>query len=560
MSTIRPRTSALAVVIAVLAFCWPLRTSAAKLFFTPGSTSVTVGQPVEVTLAVAADGQAINASQGQITWSPTMLSFDGVSKQGSIFSYWATEPTYQPPNTVSYDGGLPTPGYDGQAGTILRLTFTAQAAGTVRIILSEAIVLANDGQATNILTTTGESVLTVSVEPKTTVTTQPRSSTSPPPQIRSTNYPDPTKWYRESVVALGWTKPDGLLGVSYSVTQDEHTVPDTTRETTALSTTITLGGEGIWYLHLRGEYPDGWSAVGHYALRYDQTAPDAFVPRFPSGHEPSTAVPMLEFSAVDSGSGLASYAYSLDGGPSRQTASPITLTSLTPGSHTVTVTAYDQAGNARGAVVNFTTNGYPAPVITSLNTPLLLLDRIVVNGTARLGDRITVYIDGRALGETTAGPASAATPDSNVVAPWSLSSDRFLKPGTYTVAAVATSTSGQSSMASLPSLLKVNGQSINVYGRQLATFSVVTPLAVLLVSLLALIVLVMAKLGLSVWIMHRRVNTVEGELEWVRRANDTQALNRQQLDRALDRVEADLEGTDQPRRTRTTKRAPRRSR
>ncbi len=533
--------------------------NAATLSFSPASGSYPVGQTFVVTLRLNSSDQAINASEGTVTWSGSTLQLVSVSASGSIFKYWPVDPVARGQASLIYSGGLPSPGYQGSAGTVLRITFQAKAVGASTVQISAGKILANDGLGTNVYS--GQSAVTYTISAAAKPTPAPEVPNRPTPVATSSTHPDQTGWYRDAEVKLTWARPNGLRGVSYTVTADQSTTPDDTFDSASGAAAVTLPSDGIWYFHLRGKYDSGWSATNHYALHLDRTPPLDFTPQVKQDRGPGDPTPELIFVTTDSLSGVAKYTYTVDGGPAVEAASPVDLADAGAGTHTIVVTAYDQAGNVREEIVQLVMVGYTAPTITSVSTPLLLLDPLVVRGTANSGDTITVYVNGQAVGQVVVGPSDAsAAPGVNLRLPWGFTTEKIFRPGTFNVTATATSADGQVSVATDPRQVRVNGQALTLNGRPIATFSVVTPLAVLVLSLLLTVLAVMARLVVAVWMMHRRTATAAEELEMLRDVNRQQSISRVQLDQALVQIEEDLDGDKPARRPPSRRRSAKRTR
>ena len=97
-------------------------------------------------------GQAINAAVSQINFDNQKLDIVSVGYSQSIFNLWTDEPSYSnAAGTVRFSGGLPSPGFTGVSGAIVRMTFRSKAAGQAAIAFTSGSVLANDGKGTNIL-------------------------------------------------------------------------------------------------------------------------------------------------------------------------------------------------------------------------------------------------------------------------------------------------------------------------------------------------------------------------------------------------------------------------
>jgi len=535
--------------------------SAATFSASPSTGSYTVGQTITVTVKLNSSGQAINAGEATVTFTSASLQFVSVSSSGSIFKYWPIDPAIRGSSSVVFSGGLPSPGYTGSSGTVVRITFTAKAAGTATVAFSGAKILANDGLGTDLYTGQGSASYTISSSSKPAAPSPtPEVPDRPTPSVSSSSHPDQSTWYRDAVAKITWTKPSGIQGVSYTVNQEKTTVPDEVVDSTGTTTELNIPSDGTWYLHLRGKYSTGWSSTVHYALHLDRTPPEVFTPIITQDRGLSDPSPVLTFSTTDSVSTIAKFVYAVDGGKGLEATSPVELVGIAAGAHTIIVTAFDQAGNIREGKVSLTVEGYASPTITYISTPLLLLDPLVIRGTANVNDTITLYVNDQVVGQAVAGPGdAAAAPGVTLKVPWSFTTDKIFRPGTFTVTATATSTSGQVSATTDPKEVRVNGKALTLNGRAIATISVVTPLIFFIILLLLLISGVMAKLVMSLIILHRRQDIAEEELETLRAVNKRQSINKQQLESALVQIEQDLEGIPS-RRASSKRRTKKRSR
>ncbi|MFT3783399.1 MAG: Ig-like domain-containing protein [Nibricoccus sp.] len=142
-------------------------------------------------------------------------------------------------------------------------------------------------------------------------------------------------------------------------------------------------------------------------IKVDTTAPETTISTTPASLTANRSASFV-FSGDDgSGSGIARFEASLDGGVFTSSTSPLTYTGLADGSHTVQIRAIDAAGNIDATPAAYTwTIDATAPSTPSTPTttvPPLTNDRWpVFSGTAEAGSTVTVYIDGNAVGTTTA--------------------------------------------------------------------------------------------------------------------------------------------------------------
>jgi len=127
------------------------RAEEASFYLLPGSGIYRVGETFSVNVMINVSGMPINASQAKIYFPTDKLKVLEVSKQGSIFTLWVQEPVYSnSQGTISFGGGLPSPGFIGQSGKIIKITFQAKSEGEAKITFSGEKILANDPFGTDI--------------------------------------------------------------------------------------------------------------------------------------------------------------------------------------------------------------------------------------------------------------------------------------------------------------------------------------------------------------------------------------------------------------------------
>ncbi|MFF2525273.1 DNRLRE domain-containing protein [Streptomyces liangshanensis] len=184
------------------------------------------------------------------------------------------------------------------------------------------------------------------------------SATPQGPVISSSTHPDQTSAYRSGDLRASWSAPSGATGYSVVLDTAPGTEPDTVVETTATSYTATKG-EGTWYLHVRAIGLNGAGlGTSHFRYTVDTTAPGT--PTVTSTDYPVDAwaggpgEPGV-FTFTPNGNDTVAFTYVLDGAAPRTlvtTGGPADVR-LTPtaGSHALTVTATDRAGNVSEALL-----------------------------------------------------------------------------------------------------------------------------------------------------------------------------------------------------------------
>lgn len=122
-----------------------------SLFLIPTTGNYKVGESFSVLVNLNSGGESVNAGTGQISFDNSKLEVVGVGYSQSIFTLWTDNPSFSnPAGTVSFSGGVPSPGFTGSSGGVMRITFKAKATGQAPVNFLSGSILANDGQGTNI--------------------------------------------------------------------------------------------------------------------------------------------------------------------------------------------------------------------------------------------------------------------------------------------------------------------------------------------------------------------------------------------------------------------------
>ncbi|MBX4197975.1 cohesin domain-containing protein [Candidatus Parcubacteria bacterium] len=162
---------------------------AAVMSVTPPSGTYTVGQTIAVTVLMASSAQSANAMSGTIKFPQNKLQVVTLSKAGSVVQLWAAEPVFSNADgTIHFEGVIPNPGYTGPGGKIITIYFKAIATGQAPVIYTNASVLANDGEGTDILTNFTNAEYTLQPAPEVPITT----ATPAPATITPGEAPTPT--------------------------------------------------------------------------------------------------------------------------------------------------------------------------------------------------------------------------------------------------------------------------------------------------------------------------------------------------------------------------------
>lgn len=337
---------------------------AANLVLTPSSVTTNVGKTFSVDITVNNNIGPINAVATKLSFPKDALQVISVSKKGSFINLWAEEPTYSNESgLVSLEGVALNPGFDKSSGKVLTVTFKAKQAGNVTISVASGQVLANDGNATDVLKTTGAAMVYINETDK-----APEVVTTVTPVITSPTHPDSNLWYARRDATFEWKIPDDVTAVRTVYSDKEDSKPTKVYDPPVSNRSFTVDNDGTMYMAVQFKNGSGWGAVTRYKFNVDTEPPESLKASFPDGSVTTNQSPAILVQAEDKLSGIAKVTFSIDKGEAIEVpADPSGLYHLSKqksGNHTVVVSAIDGAGNASTVSLDYTIQTINPPVIT----------------------------------------------------------------------------------------------------------------------------------------------------------------------------------------------------
>lgn len=432
----------------------------ADLSLLPASGTFEAGQTFTISVNVVNNNQAINAISGALTFPTNLLSVKSLSKDGSIIKLWAEEPAFSNTNgTIKFEGVVLNPGYSQSKGKVLTIVFTAKASGDASVIFSSGSVLANDGEATNVLQNMGNGLYTVSFSETTTVTSEPVVSkgSASAPVVTSTSYPDSNAWYSTKDASFAWKLSKEVLAVRTLYGLREDSIPTKVYDPPIDNRSFKVDGDGIQYMHVQFKDDNGWGKITSYKFQVDGKAPEVLRVTFPDGPITVNPKPSISVEASDMLSGIGSILAVVDSlaTTTYEVASNnlYQLPESGPGKHTVAVYASDRAGNLSKVSLDYTVVEITPPTITEYTKSAEIGDVLKVVGTTYPTSVVEVaYVnqDGTVRTETTTSGV-----DGSFTALWS----KRLGADVYELKARVIDSRGATSAYSQPKIVVVKRQS-----------------------------------------------------------------------------------------------------
>ncbi len=382
----------------VFSFFGARAANAATLYLSPSSGDFTVGNIFTANILVNTEGVTINNAEATVNFPSGLLEVVSFSKSGSIFSLWVEEPSFSNgAGTLSFNGGLPTPGFNGATGKVLSAVFRVKKAGSASLIFSSAAVRANDGEGTDVFKT--------GVQAKFNLTSEERPLPPPPvtpgtpkaPNISSSTHPDSTKWYANNNPVFKWDLPSGVNEVTLVLNTRANSPPIISYTPPMSEKTLTDVGDGIWYFNARFRNLAGLGPISSFKLNIDTKPPRNFSIIRLDTDDLTNPQPQLAFATTDDGSGLDRYEMKIGEGDwfkiSPKLAASYEMPLQLPGSHMVVVRAFDMANNYSEAKYQLEVQSIEPPVIDAIEKPeTKARETIIITGRAKPNQKVLVSI------------------------------------------------------------------------------------------------------------------------------------------------------------------------
>ena len=213
----------------------------------------------------------------------------------------------------------------------------------------------------------------------------------------------------------------------------------------------------------------------------DTEPPEPFTPQLAADNDPSQPRQVVALTARDTTSGVVAYRVAVPGAepfrhePASAT-STLTLPPLPAGTHEITLTAIDAAGNEQTSTLSATVTTFEKPAFTEYPAEMDTGIVPVLRGVTRPSSTVTVFLQ-RVGNEPVSYEVVADTDGVFTFIP-----ERPLTRGVYQVTAAATDPSGAKSEVSHPIRIKVQPPNVvRIAGYLVDVLSVLVPLAALLI-------------------------------------------------------------------------------
>lgn len=355
---------------------------AATLQIVSNQNSLQTGETATLNVIVDAAGVSINNSEATINFPTDLLEVISINKIGSVFTLWVEEPSFSnSTGLISFNGGLPTPGYIGSYGQVISFVVRAKKTGQANLVFSSSAVRANDGMGTNVLSSQQGKTITIikTIEPIITTPAVPTQGL----QISSPTHPNQDQWYKDRDVVFQWIVPTGSDAIQTNISNLSSGIPKVIHSPVISEKIINDLDDGMWYFKVRARKDKVWGPTGTYIVRIDNTPPQKKKVEF--SYDDSTKILNINANVQDITSGVDRYEVFINNVLIKKIRAEefingsYNLVFNKPGNNTVKMFVIDRAGNSIESDGNFVTTGVlapklePIPPVVSSDEQLLII-------------------------------------------------------------------------------------------------------------------------------------------------------------------------------------------
>ncbi len=364
---------------------------AAVLRMKPAQASVTVGNIVSIQVSVDTQGKVINNAESVIQFPTDQLEVVSIDNKSSIFNLWVENPSFSnSAGQVTFNGGIPNPGFEGANGTIISIVFRAKKAGTASVIFSNSAVRENDGLGTDILSgKSGVEIAISSTQAQPAAPVTPATPAAPTTDagfvVTSSSHPNQSAWYAKDDIEMSWTLPKNATAVKTLLGSHKDSDPTVYYDSPLTRKSMPNIGDGTWYFHVSYLAGGVWSKTQHYRLQIDTVSPTDLAVRT---EKDDTGEVTLYMEADDSLSGVDHYRVAVDSDSplnvksSASGKASVEIPFYRAGEHEIVVTVFDKAGNQTETSTTITTDDVSELRIDSYPATVKINENIEISGSA----------------------------------------------------------------------------------------------------------------------------------------------------------------------------------
>ena len=423
-------------------------TTSSTIDLEPKIGTYIAGEEVTLRIVVTSVDCPVIGVEARLTYNPNTVRISDVSREGSMLNSWTQEPTINGEIGEILFGGTLATSTVLNGALMITLHATPLRAGEMYIRFENEAVI-HDGDGNNIVTgfTSGKYRINpqelaepsdpepIFLDNKDEGEVLGATTESPAVIISSPTHPNQSSWYNASSSSFLFKFQGEVKQLRLSFDQNKDGRGKVLSSPIVITKEIADLENGIWFLHASATVSSGATSLNTYQIQVDQIPPENLELKEIERDDSSDPNIVFEVTATDTISGIDHYEFSLDGGAPEHWESVANdqyhHNVAIPGTHEITITAFDKAGNTISRQTSFEIAFLPQPHIK-------LQDQSVHEG-----DSLALQIEsvpGATLDITISRNSDSPTVEHTTMdaeGKMIFESALALSPGSYTVIAIA---------------------------------------------------------------------------------------------------------------------------
>ncbi len=336
------------------------QTHNATLHLLPDNGNFNTGDTERVVIQLLTGGETINAVQTTIAYDTDKITVTDILTANSFCQLFPIRAVDVANGKATIACGLPTPGYNKTAGTVAELLLHLKQSGTFSLKFENSEVLANDGLGTNVLGSTTDAEYHVIDSPPASPAPAQQSGepvVMPTLSVFSPTHPNSEQWYNQRDVKFTWPQASGYK-YAHRFDQKPSSEQDGLAVTADNALSVTAPNDGVFYLHLAAIKAGVVGPATTSLVRIDATPPQKVELKASQTEvKPGDIVQLISSSKDETSGSQPAYSLRVNGGPFLTVGPSLNYSFNSPGTYTLVIRAFDNAGNyAEDQVVITVTN------------------------------------------------------------------------------------------------------------------------------------------------------------------------------------------------------------
>jgi hypothetical protein len=366
---------------------------AADISLSPSSQTVEEGRSFVVSVELTNNTTSVNGVAAKMMYPSDLLKVVSISKSGSIIEMWSQEPDIRGEiGVTSFEGIILNPGFSASKGLIYKVSFLPLATGTARVSFSSGNVFANDGEATDVLSSLGSATYTIKerttkdIAEEVKESVRVKSKTASDIKITSPTHTSEESWYAKKEVLFDFLLDNRATDISYEFGISSDLV-SRQRVLATSSLAFFAKKDGVYQIKIKQKVGGVWREDSFFTSRVDTKVPYDVTSKLSFPKVSSKVFQTVELMGKDETSGISHFEVRLNDGSSRTIKADangrakVSLPKASFGENILSISAFDLANNQKTIEERFMVTPLDVPKVRAFTKMIKQGEMLTISGS-----------------------------------------------------------------------------------------------------------------------------------------------------------------------------------